>query len=291
MLGSPLCSECFNYRAAVLWNAQSTHLWNRTIERVRRRLAIEHGLSIEEFSRRVRLSYLKVAEFQHRGLVHFHVVLRADGADEPFGPPPAFLSSSSLATVFASVVTGCSVTGPLGVFAWGRQFHVSDLGEAGDADQRVAAYLAKYAVKTTDGSLDFARRFHTRAEIRRLATTAHLRRLALSAWDLGNEPELATLNLRAHAHAFGFRGQLLTKSRHYSTRFQDLRDVRSAFMATRIIEGLSTEDPVKGTFTFEGRGYDDPHAGEVAEFLHQLSLEARRSSPATNDTNGTDGAR
>lgn len=286
LLGSPLCPECYNYRGAILWNAQSTLLWNRTIERVRRRLAVEQGLTIEEFSRLVRLSYLKVAEFQRRGLVHFHVVLRADGANEPFDPPPTFLSTSSLATVITSVVAGCSVTGPLGEFAWGRQFHVSDLSDSDDADQRVAAYLAKYAVKSTDGSLDFARRLHTRAEIRRLATTPHMKRLALTAWDLGSEPELATLNLRAHAHAFGFRGQLLTKSRHYSTRFQDLRDVRSAFMATRFADALSTEDPVKGSFTYEGRGYDDPHASEVAEFLHRLSLEARRSSPATNDTDG-----
>ena len=290
LLGSPLCADCFNYRGAVLWNAQSSRLWNRTVEQVRRQLAADHDATGDS-SHLVRLSYLKVAEFQLRGLVHFHVVLRADGADQPFDPPPASLTTASLARVITSVVAHFSVAGPLGEIAWGRQFHVSELDDSHDADQRVAAYLAKYAVKTTDGSLDFARRFHSRAEILNLATTPHLRRLALTTWDLGLEPELAALNLRAHAHALGFRGQLITKSRHYSTRFQDLRDVRAAFMATPVTEHLPTEDPVRGTFTYEGRGYDDPHAREVAEFLHRLYLEARHSSPATDDTDDTDGAR
>lgn len=85
------------------------------------------------------------------------------------------------------------------------------------------------------------------------------------------------MNLRVHAHAFGFRGQLITKSRHYSTRFQDRRDARAAYMASP-----SSDDPVTGTFTYDGRGYDDPRATYVAEFLHRLSLEARSATSVTN---------
>ena len=87
------------------------------------------------------------------------------------------------------------------------------------------------------------------------------------------------MNLRIHAHAFGFRGQLITKSRHYSTRFQDLRDARATYMATP-----GSLDPITGTFAYDGRGYDDPRATYVAEFLHRLSLEARRTvSPSSTD--------
>ena len=42
----------------------------------------------------------------------------------------------------------------------------------------------------------------------------------------------------------------------------------------------TSEDPVTGTFTYDGRGYDDPRAAYVAEFLHRLWLEARSANSA-----------
>jgi hypothetical protein len=36
-----------------------------------------------------------------------------------------------------------------------------------------------------------------------------------------------------------------------------------------------SDDPVNGSFSYDGRGYDDPRATAIAEFLHQLSVEAR----------------
>lgn len=276
VIGTPLCVECFDYRGAILWNAQSSQLWNRTFEHVRRHLAVTQNLAIEELPHHARLSYLKVAEFQRRGLVHFHVVVRCDGPGEPFSPPPVFLTTTLLASVIANVVCEFSLATPHGTIAWGRQFQISDASVLDRDDLRIAAYLAKYATKTTDGSLDFARRFHARSEILNLTTTPHLRKLALTTWDLALEPEHAAMNLRVHAHAFGFRGQLITKSRHYSTRFQDLRDARAAYMASP-----SSDDPITGTFTYDGRGYDDPRASYVAEFLHRLAVDARSANSAT----------
>ncbi|MGC2486478.1 MAG: replication initiator [Acidimicrobiales bacterium] len=272
LLGSPLCEDCFNYRGAVLWNAESSRLWNRTFEQVRRRLAIALGVPFEEFSRYARLSYLKVAEFQKRGLVHFHVVLRLDGS-EPFGSPPESLSSELLTQVISTVVPRFAVTTPHGTITWGSQFQVSDASALERDDLRIAGYIAKYATKTTDGSLAFARRFRSRQEISELDTTPHLRRLALTTWDLALEPSLRELNLRHHAHAFGVRSQLITKSRHYGTRFQDLREARAAFMTTP-----QSEDPISGTFIYDGRGYDDPRAAAVAQLLHQMTVEARRAT-------------
>ncbi|MHB2028604.1 MAG: hypothetical protein ACYCPT_07275, partial [Acidimicrobiales bacterium] len=65
------------------------------------------------------------------------------------------------------------------------------------------------------------------------------------------------------------------KSRHYSTRFSDLRQARAAYMTSP-----RSDDPIAGTFTYDGRGYDDPRAATIAEFLHQLSVDARRSTSA-----------
>jgi hypothetical protein len=89
------------------------------------------------------------------------------------------------------------------------------------------------------------------------------------------------LNTRGHAHAFGFRGQLITKSRHYSTRFQDLRDARAEHM-----KSPHSDDPVGGSFSYDGRGYDDPRATAIAEFLHQLSVEARTAAKSASSAQG-----
>jgi hypothetical protein len=273
LVGTPLCPECYDYRGVVLWNAESSRLWNRTVEQIRRRLAIHFGSASEPASNLFRLSYLKVAEFQRRGLVHFHIVIRADGPNEPFSAAPDLLTTSLLSRVISSTVKDFSVTATHGKVQWGRQFHIADASFLDRDDLRIAAYLAKYATKTTDGSLDFARRFRSRSEIQKLDATPHLKRLALTSWDVALESGFASLNLRTHAHTFGVRSQLITKSRYYSIRFQDLRDVRTSYMRRP-----ESDDPVAGSFQYDGRGYDDPRAAAIAEFVHQLSVEAFKSS-------------
>jgi hypothetical protein len=272
-IGSPLCDVCYHYADAVLWNAESSRLWNRTFEQIRRRLAITFGVSFEELAQHVRLNYLKVAEFQRRGVAHFHVVLRADGPGAPFSPPRPDLTTQHLASIIEGVVKDFSVTGPRGTVSWGPQFHLADASTLNRDDLRIAAYLAKYATKSADGSMEFAQRFHSRSEILNINAPPHLQQLALTAWDLAQDPSLVHLNTRGHAHAFGFRGQLITKSRHYSTRFQDLREARAAHM-----KAPHSNDPVAGSFSYDGRGYDDPRAATIAEFLHQLTLEARKTA-------------
>jgi hypothetical protein len=271
ILGTPVCAGCFDYRGAVLWNAQSARLWNRTIEQVRRRLALAEDIAPNEFRHHARLSYLKVAEFQRRGLAHFHIVLRADGPGDPFDPPPSFLTTSRLAEVISDVVAEFGVIGvdqrPV---TWGKQFKINDASNLEHDDQRIASYIAKYSTKSSDGSVDFARRFHHRREIRGLTGDSHRRRLALTTWDLAIEPTLFDLKLRLHAHAFGYRGQYITKSHYFSTRFGDLREARAAYMASP-----GVDDPMAGTFVYEGRGYDDPRASGLAELLHEATVEVR----------------
>jgi hypothetical protein len=245
--------RCFDYKGEVLWNAESSRLWNRTFEQIRRRLAIPLDLWIEELSKPVRLNHLKETEFQRRGLAHFHVVLRADGPGEPFRPPSSYLTADLLTQVITSVVKDFTITTSRDAVTWGKQFRIADASTLERDDLRIAAYLAKYVTKSTDGSLDFARRFRARDEIFKLGAAPRLQLLALTAWDLTFEPSLAPMNLRAHARAFGVRGQLITKSRHHSTRFQDLREARAAY-----ITGPQSNEPISGTFTYDGRGYDDP---------------------------------
>ena len=272
LLGAPICAHCFDYRSAVLWNAQSARLWNRTVEQVRRRLAISQDIAPNNFRHHARLSYLKVAEFQRRGLVHFHAILRVDGPGNPYSPPSEFLTTSLLVDVITDVVAKFSITSvDHGEVAWGRQFRITDASNLLHDDLRIASYIAKYATKTSTDGLDLARRFHHRIEIRTLDAEPHHKKLALTTWDLALEPALHDLNPRLHAHSFGYRGQFITKSRYYSTRFQDLRGARSAYMTSP-----EADDLVAGTFIYEGRGYDDPRAAEVAELLHAAAVEVKQ---------------
>src|SRR6266702_121900 len=98
-LGEPICPGCYDTKAQALWNALAPELWRRTTIALRRVLARELGLTSEEFARRVRVAYVKVAEYQARGAVHFHAVFRLDGRD-PTNPgavlPPPEVSSVEL---------------------------------------------------------------------------------------------------------------------------------------------------------------------------------------------------
>lgn len=273
-LGGPLCTECFDHEAAVLWNATAPQLWDRTMVRLRRQLAAEAGLTTTELGRVAQIHYLKVAELQRRGLVHFHGLLRADGNDGPESNPPDWLTAERLVASLKSVVRSTQVRGLDGVArCWGSQVDVVVLSsEVGD-DRRVAAYLSKYATKTTDGSLAFARRFAHRREIERAAGAPHLVDLALTAWRLGGRKDLRALRLAQHAHTLGYRGQLITKSRCYSTTFASLRGARVEFRAEQ-----SHEDPIEGSFNYDGRGYDDPNSTRLTELFREMERDLRRQA-------------
>jgi hypothetical protein len=250
-------------------------LWNNTIQLIRRLLAAEGGVGQPNLGMVAQLHYLKVAEVQRRGLAHFHCVLRLDGPESIDVDPPAWATvelierivRSSIERAWAPDLDGRSVQ-------WGRVYDVQDLAQRDEDAVKVAAYVAKYAAKTTDGSKELARRFRSRRQIVTLVDDPHLKRLALTAWDLGGEAKYESLRLKEHAHTFGFTGQLITKSRAFSTTFAALRNARTVHMA-----GEREGDPVEGTFHFEGRGYDDPRGTQLAElffmFERELKAEAR----------------
>jgi hypothetical protein len=275
-LGRPLCEKCFNYRGAVLWNAHAARLWNNTIQLIRRLLAAEGGVGQSNLSAVAQLHYLKVAEVQRRGLAHFHCVLRLDGPRSIDAEPPSWASAELLERVVRASIERASAPDLEGrMIQWGRIFDIQDLAQRGEEATKVAAYVAKYAAKTTDGSKELARRFRSRRQIVSLVDDLHLRRLALTAWDLGGEAKYESIRLRDHAHTFGFRGQLITKSRAFSTTFAALRSARTNFMA-----GERDGDPVEGTFHFEGRGYDDPRATQLAELFFTMQRELREEARA-----------
>lgn len=73
-LGTPICPDCYDHEAQVVWNYHAGELWRRTritADRQLTRLATAAGVPRNTY----RLRYTKVAEFQARGVVHFHLVI------------------------------------------------------------------------------------------------------------------------------------------------------------------------------------------------------------------------
>lgn len=256
LLGQPLCPDCFRYDEAVLWNANAGALWNRTVIAIRRGLARRTGVSVRQLPSVARVSFIKVVEYQARGVVHLHAVVRIDGPPVCTSPPKA-LDEEELVAVVRDAAATAQVPCVLPdnrpwTVRWGQQIDVRPIDEAGEHAGAVAAYIAKYATKSTDsvGALD--RRIRRAGEIDRLAVNEHLRQLVRVCWRLGGDERYRRLRLRAWAHTLGYRGHWTTKSRQYSTTFTALRTARAdhaAGPAPRVAEVRIAE------WRCAGRGY------------------------------------
>jgi hypothetical protein len=253
-LGKPLCPSCYDAQAQVLWNALAPELWRRTTIAVQRALARQVGVGEAELRRLVRISYAKVAEFQRRGAIHFHAVIRLDAATDCrcpgcLVPPPegftAAVLEGALRQATPAVRVPCPpVDGWPDRFArWGEQLDVRNVtradGEAGELSaEQVAGYIAKYTTKATESFGAGLDRRIVADDLDHLdKLPAHVAELVRAAWELGGRPELEGLRLRAWAHMLGFGGHWSTKSRRYSTTFTVLRRARVAFAKRRRASG------------------------------------------------------
>jgi hypothetical protein len=140
----------------------------------------------------------------------------------------------------------------------------------------VAAYIAKYATKSTDAFGRLDHRLHE-SDLVALDLRPHVERLVTTAWNLGGRPELEHLKLRHWAHTLGFRGHWLTKSRHYSTTFGALRSARSEWTAKRrgpagnLAVGAAVKD-----WRYLGRGWDNRGDAWLAHTAAAEAAEARK---------------
>ncbi|MEV5570523.1 replication initiator [Spirillospora sp. NPDC052269] len=236
-LGAPLCPECYDYSGSVLFNALAPELWRRFTLALRRYLAKAAGLTLKEFRESAVISFAKVAEYQRRGVVHFHAVIRFDGPAGPQSSPPSWATLNLLeaavrhATSAVSVATPDSAEVPSRSLAWGSQVDIRAITTSGAlTEAAVAGYIAKYATKAAEcvGALD--RRLHPAEDLAALPVTPHARRLIAECLRLGDLDEFADLRLVQWAHMLGFRGHFSTKSRRYSTTLGALRQARIDFV-------------------------------------------------------------
>ncbi|MCD9902976.1 replication initiation protein [Streptomyces sp. MT29] len=297
-LGTALDPETYDYAGSVLFNNHAGDLWMRFTTRLRREIAARAGLTQVELKESVRLSYGKVAEFQKRGAIHFHAVMRIDGPDGPGTPPPSWatvdlLTDSIRAAArhnYTAVSAPTADDQPARTFRWGTQLDVRPVVAFGDGsdvtEQAVASYVAKYATKAaeTTGTLD--RRIGELSELDRHGVPDHARRLIAACHLL--DPLYPERRLRAWAHMLGFRGHFSSKSRRYSTTLGELRQARADFRAAQERQSLGLEDRLPDTvlvladWQYVGQGHSPGEsvlAATIARGL-QLNRETAREAMA-----------
>lgn len=232
-LGHPLCPGCYDYAGTVLFNAICPLLWKRLTDATRRQLAKSGGLTLTELRHHATLSFAKVAEYQKRGVVHFHAITRLDGPTGPTTPPPNWATADVLAHAVRHAAQAVSATipsyddQPARTLRWGTQLDIRPITVHGNlTEQAVAAYVAKYATKAAEcvGTLD--QRLSPLTELATLPIHDHARRLITACFSLGEIDELAHLNLTHWAHMLGFGGHFSTRSRHFSLNLGTLRQLR-----------------------------------------------------------------
>ncbi len=305
-LGRPLCLDCYDHPAQAVWNLHAGELWRRTMiaaHRALRRLERTYGVKL-------RLSYTKVAEFQARGAVHLHALVRLDGRDpldvEAIPAPDPGVTAGHVAHVLREAVTETRFTTEAHParsqgwdVTWGEQVDPRpvrlsplDLDDDGEiSTTAVAGYLAKYATKATEmaGHTSARLRPDTVRDFARLDT--HPGRQIDTCWHLGTRPATADSRtwtegwgrLRKWAHMLGFGGHFSTRSRRYSTTMRALRQARRDWHRQQAtagpeaddVEGLADEDTteiVVASLAFAGIGW---HTGADALLANTAAANAR----------------
>lgn len=132
--GLPLRPSLYDYAGQVRWNSQAGRLWSRTADELSRVLGVE------------RLVYAGTAEWQSRGAIHLHLILRVPaGADLDVESDRSRLIERTVRGV--ATFTGPNRSGDR--ITWGPQTVAEVIGTERKAF-RTAGYLAKlvgYAVK------------------------------------------------------------------------------------------------------------------------------------------------
>ncbi|WP_406212599.1 replication initiator [Streptomyces canus] len=219
VVGQPLCPDCYDYTAHVLWHGHASRLWARFVIDVRRRLSSSVGLAQSRFAQHARLSFARVAEYQRRAAVHIHAVVRLDGPAGPDDEPPVWATTDLLINAVRASARRVRLHTPHSpavgdlVLRWGEQIDARPLHADGDGpdEDAVAAYVAKYIAKgagETGAGLDHS--LTTWTDIATAAVSTHVRSIMRTCRRLGGLPEYEPLRLRSWTHTLGYRGHILT---------------------------------------------------------------------------------
>jgi hypothetical protein len=312
-IGQPLCSDCYDYPAHAVWNNATGELWRRTKQAAERYLATQARKRGIPFIRipaadgkyrrlpPVRVSHGKAAEFQARGAVHFHVLLRLDGIDaqnvDRVVPPPAGITAADLDDAIRYAAGCITFTTPEHEYrpqgwhiAWGHEIDVRVITMRGTnpvTDAMVAAYLAKYSTKGTEATGHASRRLDSDTiDLYANPAGSHAERLISTCWTIGSDRNYQSL--RRWAHMLGFGGHFLTKARRYSITFRTLRNARLTYQRTQnhgpehqpIRTADHTDDDttlIIGTLRYVGTGWKTTGDALLANTAADLARRRRQA--------------
>jgi hypothetical protein len=174
---------------------------------------------------------------------------------------------------------------------WGEQLDVRNITHGDDpgelSAEQVAGYVAKYATKATESFGPALNRRLTADDLDDLAVPAHVAELVHACWELGGQPGLVRLRLRAWAHMLGFGGHFSTKSRRYSTTLGALRRARATYARRRrgdtlpLDAGNPADDDdqaviIVASWSYLGSGYQTTGEAWLAASAAARAREARR---------------
>ena len=285
-LGRPLCAQCYDYTAAVLFNARAGDLWRRFTTYLPRHLARLAGLTPAGLRDLARVRYVKVAEYQARGVIHYHALIRLDAPGDTYQPPPPGLDTALLCQAITDAAAAVAVDADapgrtLVTLRFGDQVDPRPItpGHAGTGRKlsvsAVGNYLAKYATKALDAPGVPDRPLRSAADIDALGCSRHYRQMITTAWQLGGGRHFpARTRLCKWAHMLGYGGHFLTKSRRYSVTFGQLRRARLEHRQ-RQHHPTGPRDPwgrpldervvlVLRTWTYQGTGHTIAHDTDLA---------------------------
>ncbi|MEU1551611.1 replication initiator protein RepSA [Streptomyces scabiei] len=302
-LGTPLNPDTYDYAGAVLWNNHASDLWRYFTIYLRREIAKRAGLTQKDAREQSRVSFGKVAEYQKRGGVHFHAVIRFDGPDGPDSPPPAWATVDLLTAAIRAAADRVSVDvkpagdQPARVLRWGQELDVRTIRAFGDGEeiteQAVASYLAKYATKAAETTGTVDRRIGNKEALVLLDVPDHPRRLIEACLDL--HVLYPDRKLRDWAHMLGFRGHFSTKSRRYSTTLGALRQVRADYRAAQHRAAFGLPDPDENAeettltlahWTYAGHGHTPGESWLAASIRRDIQQNRETAREALLDDNG-----
>ncbi|KAF0650958.1 replication initiator protein RepSA [Streptomyces fradiae] len=305
-LGTALNPATYDYAGSVLWNNHASDLWRYFTIYLRREIARRAGLTQKAARETSRVSFGKVAEYQKRGAVHFHAVIRFDGPDGPDTPPPAWatldLLTDAIRAAAARVRVDIPTAGhqPARTLRWGTQLDIQPIGAFGNGEeiteQAVASYVAKYATKAAETTGTVDRRIGNKEALDLLDVPDHPRRLIEACLDL--HPLYPDRKLRDWAHMLGFRGHFSTKSRRYSTTLSALRQARADYRAAEQRAALGLPDPddhpeattlVVAHWTYAGHGHTPGESWLAANIRRDIQHNretAREVRAALHDLEG-----
>ena len=320
LLGQPLCWECYDYASHVVWQWWAPELWRRFTITLRRALAHHLGVKQSHVNLHASVQYAKVGEYQRRGVVHFHALVRLDGpqVNGAFGPAPAHVDAATLADLIRAAAEAVHYTAPPvyagdvpRVLGFGAQIdarkvrmgHRTDDPSGPLTPEQVAGYLAKYSTKSATDTTD-----QTNPHLRRVKAVAdELARLVEDEWNEHGQPvalkEWPYGLLGKWVHDLGFRGHFASKSRRYSVTLGQLRRARrraqaliadaqrrgetvdlTAMEAQLLADDLEETILVVGHWSFAGTGWDTPGDAELAKSAAARAREYAQDKAAKKRT-------